>query len=76
MVDISKLKGKIVEKNTTQEVLADEIGINRSTFYRKMKQGGTFSVKEANDIVLSLGLSDEEALSIFFNKKVAKMRQS
>ncbi|MGT2866628.1 XRE family transcriptional regulator [Streptococcus fryi] len=75
MVDVSKLKGKIVEKNTTQEALADEIGIDRSTFYRKMKQGGAFSVREANIIVSFLGLSEKEALSIFFNQQVATMRQ-
>ena len=33
MVNISKLKGIIVEKGYTQEALASEIGIDKSTFY-------------------------------------------
>ena len=35
MVNVSKLKGKIIERNTTQEALAKDIGIDKSTFYRK-----------------------------------------
>ena len=54
MVDVSKLKGKIVERNTTQEELANKIGIDKSTFYRKMKQNGNFSIKEVNLIYLAI----------------------
>lgn len=71
MVNVSKLKGKIIERNTTQEALAKDIGIDKSTFYRKMKQNGRFSIQEVNLIVSSLGLSKEEALSIFFSEIVA-----
>lgn len=71
MVDISKLKGKIVERNTTQEELANKIGIDKSTFYRKMKQNGNFSIKEVNLIVSTLNLSKDEAMSIFFSDIVA-----
>ncbi|MCV6815254.1 XRE family transcriptional regulator [Streptococcus uberis] len=71
MVDVGKLKGKIVECNTTQEALAKDIGIDKSTFYRKMKHGGNFSIKEVNLIVSSLNLSKNEALSIFFSETVA-----
>lgn len=71
MVNVSKLKGKIIERNTTQEALAKDIGIDKSTFYRKMKQNGNFSIQEVNLIVSSLGLSKDEALSIFFSEIVA-----
>nr|DAP66075.1 MAG TPA: Regulatory protein-modification, helix-turn-helix, transcriptional regulato, DNA [Caudoviricetes sp.] len=71
MVDISKLKGKIVERNTTQEELASKIGIDKSTFYRKMKQNGNFSIKEVNLIVSTLNLSKDEAMAIFFSETVA-----
>ena len=71
MVDVSKLKGKIVEHNTTQEELASKIGIDKSTFYRKMKQNGNFSIKEVNLIVSALNLSKDEAMSIFFSEIVA-----
>ena len=61
------LKGKIVESGMTQEAVADAIGMNRSTFYRKMKRkGNTFTVEEMNKIVQVIPLSREEASNIFF----------
>lgn len=71
MVNVSKLKGKIVERNTTQEELANKIGVTKSTFYRKMKQNGNFSIKEVNSIVSALDLSKDEAMAIFFSETVA-----
>ena len=32
MVNVSKLKGKIVERNTTQEELASKIGVTKVRF--------------------------------------------
>lgn len=72
MVNIAKLKGKISECNTTQEALAKDIGIDKSTFYRKMKQNGNFSINEVNLIVSSLNLSKDEAISIFLAKQSHK----
>ena len=61
------LKRKIVESGMTQEAVADAIGMNRSTFYRKMKRkGNTFTVEEMNKIVQVIPLSREEASNIFF----------
>lgn len=71
MVNVSKLKGKIVECDITQEELAKNIGITKSTFYRKMKQNGNFSIKEVNLIVSSLNLTKDEAINIFFAETVA-----
>lgn len=62
------LKGKIVEAGTTQEAIADSIGMDRSTFYRKMKRmGNTFTVAEMNGMIKSIPLSKEDAVTIFFN---------
>ncbi|NQJ68553.1 XRE family transcriptional regulator [Streptococcus suis] len=67
MVNINRLKGLIVEKQATHEGLASELGINRTTFYRRMNNGGTdFTVYEVQKIVESLALTKEEAMSIFF----------
>ncbi len=64
------LKGKIVENGSTIESIAVDIGINRSTFYRKMKnKGNTFTVEEMNKIVSVLHLNEKEATEIFFDKK-------
>lgn len=77
MVNLNKLKGKIVENGYSIETVAKKIGINKSTFYRKMnKNGDNFSIKEANAIVELLKLSNSEAVAIFFAPVVADMSQS
>lgn len=69
-MDVQKLKGKIVEAGTTQEAVADYIGMDRSTFYRKMKRSGnTFTVEEMNKIVKCISLNVDDAVSIFFIHK-------
>lgn len=72
MVNINKLKGKIVENGLTVEDLADKIGLNKSTLYRKINNDGeTFSIREANLICSVLGLTGQEATEIFFSQYVA-----
>lgn len=72
MVNINKLKGKIVENGLTTEKLADNIGINRSTLYRKMNSNGeNFTIKEASLIAKTLNLTLEETNAIFFSQFVA-----
>lgn len=75
MVDVNKLKGKIVENGRTQQEVAELIGIDKSTFYRKMKGGGSFSVGEAAKMAEVIPLKNSEAVSIFFNRSVADTRQ-
>ena len=72
MVNINKLKGKIVESGLSMEILAKKIGINKSTLYRKINgKGNSFSIKEADLIVETLALSQAEAIAIFFAQLVA-----
>ena len=72
MVNINKLKGRIVESGSTIETLADAIGMNRATLYRKINANGeTFSVGEVDRIVRALKLDVKEATSIFFSQFVA-----
>lgn len=71
MVNTQKLKRIIYERGHTQQELADLIGIDRSTFYRKMKNGGDFSVKEARKLAEEVPLTNLEAVDIFFNQEVA-----
>ena len=67
-MNLQMLKGKIMESGITQEAMADAIGMSRCTFYRKMKRkGNTFTVEEMNNIVKTIHLSKEEAVSIFFS---------
>ena len=38
-INIEKLKETVILRNTTLEALAYEMGINRSTLYRKLRRG-------------------------------------
>lgn len=72
MVNIQRLKGKIVEKGFTQKDLAKFIGIDRSTFYRKIKnKGPKFNIDEVSKIISTLNIDKEDAIDIFFNDKSA-----
>lgn len=73
MINVNKLKGKIVENGLSVKELALKIGIDRSTFYRKLatNQGETFTVREVNLICKYLNLSKDEAMEIFFTNFVA-----
>lgn len=72
MVNLNKLKGRIIEKGLNITELAEKIGIDRSTLYRKFQnKGDTISIKEANLMVKVLDLTIDEANEIFFNNFVA-----
>lgn len=72
MININKLKGKMVEKELTIPQLAQILQINKSTLYRKLKNNGdNITIKEANLIVSTLNLTSSEATAIFFNKFIA-----
>ena len=76
MVDVKKLKGKIVEKGHTITDVATAIKINRATLYRKINENGdNFTIREANDIANYLLLSPDERNTIFFASNVAQLRQ-
>ncbi|MCI9258487.1 helix-turn-helix domain-containing protein [Acutalibacter sp.] len=60
------LRGKMVEKRINAEELSRKIGIDQSTFYRKMSsQGENFTVGQMHKIVDVLQLTRKEATSIF-----------
>lgn len=64
--DVNRLRGKIAEKRMTNEELASKIGMDPSTFYRKMKADGlAFTVGQMHKIVAELSLTAEEASAIF-----------
>lgn len=65
MLKINKLKAKIIEKSTTIEELSKQIGINKSTFHRKMRNN-SFFVNEVDMIAKELQLTAEEISDIFF----------
>lgn len=67
-VDVAKLRGKIAECGMTQEKLAHEINMDKSTFSRKMRSEAlNFSVGDMHRIASILKLSKEEAGEIFLS---------
>lgn len=67
-VDVARLRGKIVERGLTQERLAEELSIDKSTFSRKMKSEAlAFSIGEMHKIAEILQLSKREAGEIFLS---------
>ena len=66
-VDIQKLKGRIVEKSKNVNEVAKEIGIDKSTLYRKIKtNGSTLTIKEVTAIAECLELNYDDIKAIFF----------
>lgn len=64
-MNINKLKGKIVENGLNIEQVADMIGVDRSTFYRKLNNADKITIGEAVKIKDALSLSDGDAYDIF-----------
>jgi len=71
LVNVDKLRGRIVEHRTSVSELARQIGIDPATLYRKMNNSESFTIKEADAIVQALSLSKDDAVAIFFNQFVA-----
>ena len=72
MINVNKLKGKIVENGMTVSSLAEKIGIDKATLYRKLNNNAeALMLKEASAIVDILHLSIDEATAIFFSQFVA-----
>lgn len=67
MVHINVLKGKMVERSVTAVDLANAMGVNNSTYYRRMRNdGNNLRVKDINAIKETLNLSADEFCAIFY----------
>lgn len=66
-IDVNRLKGKTVEKGLTGEKMAIALGIDQSTYYRKLGDGGgTFTISQVARIAEILSLTNKERTEIFF----------
>lgn len=66
-VDVNRLKGKTVERGLTGEKIAKALGIDQSTYYRKIGDGGgSFTISQAIIMSEVLSLTNEERVAIFF----------
>ncbi|MFA9376202.1 MAG: helix-turn-helix domain-containing protein [Lachnotalea sp.] len=72
MVNVNKLKGKIVENGLSISDLAEKMGVDKTTLYRKISGNGeSFSIKDVNLIAQVLKLNIYEINNIFFSQYVA-----
>lgn len=64
--DMAKLRGKLAEKQMTQEELSEKMGIDSSTFSRKMRANGlAFTVGQLHQMAEILDMTSTEACQIF-----------
>lgn len=64
--NMEALRTKMSSLNISNEDMAKQIGVDASTFYRKMKSDGlNFTVGQMHKIVEVLSLTSEEAATIF-----------
>lgn len=64
--NMDALRGKMAERRISNEEMAARIGVNPSTFYRKIKtEGVSFTVGQMHKIAEVLRLTNEEATAIF-----------
>lgn len=64
---LNKLKAKIVELGLNVETLADRIGMERSTLYRKLNNFEKITIGEAVRMKDALNMTDAEATDIFLS---------
>lgn len=64
-MNIAKLKGKIVEKEMNVAALAQAIGVDRSSLYRKLNNAEKITIGEAIKMKAVLELTNAEAYEIF-----------
>lgn len=64
---LNKLKAKIVENGMNVEAVADAIGIDRSSMYRKLNNFDKITIGEATKLKECLNMTNEEASDIFLS---------
>ena len=71
VIAVNKLKGKVVEQGLTMTAFAKEIGMDYSSFYRRLDGQVSFTVSDVETITRVLHLDSEEIVGIFFAKDIA-----
>jgi len=67
--DERRFRAQMVLSGMSMKVLADILGLNESTLYRKIKADGAFTREEINKMIDVLNISDPK--SIFFTDELA-----
>lgn len=69
MFDEKKFKAQMVLAGVTQKEVAEKLGIDEATFYRKMASGGTFTRQQISALIEILDIDDP--MAIFFAEELA-----
>lgn len=73
MINTDRLKLALQARGITVEQASESLGINPSTFYRKLTRNGkTFSVEEVQRLAKLLNLDSETLQQIFFDTQLAE----
>ena len=70
MINVPKLKGKIIEKYGSQGKFAKELDISEQSWIKRLKGVRDFKYHDIEQIISLLELTDEEVSDIFFSTKV------
>lgn len=76
LVNVDKIKGRMVELRLSQEDISLKLGMNRSTFNQKLNRenGEMLTIKEANELLTILKIRNnpkENPFDYFFCSYVA-----
>lgn len=69
-MNIIELKVKLMRSNMSVEDLAQRMGINKVTLYRKIKGKSQFDLNEIKEVAAILNLTQNEIFSIFFTSQL------
>ncbi len=69
MIDYSKLRGKIKEKNYSEKEFANLIGMSAPTFSGKLKGITFFNTEEIKRAAKVLEIDKQDVYSYFFEEK-------
>lgn len=69
MFDERRFRAQLVLADVTMKELAAKLNINESTLYRKVKQDGSFTRDEINQLITILNIEDPK--QIFFAEELA-----
>ena len=67
MINVYKLRAKIMEKGMTIADAANAIGVSASTLGKKIKNNADMTLSEVNMLCSVLEIPKEEILKIFFS---------
>lgn len=70
-MDVKALRAKMVLRGISVYSLAERIGIESSTLYKKLRGVTEFTQSEISKIANVLGMSREEILAVFFAEEVS-----